>query len=136
MVTGKDVKGFGLRAGGDDHSCARPATGGMGGMAAMGAAAGAAVDPDAPITCPDERISRAQAVQLYTKGSAWLAGSEDDYGTLEEGKLADLAVLSDDLFSPSVSDDEIQGIHSLMTIVDGEIVYLNEDAGFSFEIEE
>ena len=99
-------------------------------MAAMGtganagnAGAGTAVDPDAPITCPDERISRAQAVQLHTRGSAWLAGSEDDFGTLEEGKLADLVVLSDDIFSASVSDDEIQGIHSLMTIVDGDIVY-------------
>lgn len=90
-----------------------------------------AVDPDAPITCPDERISRAQAIQLYTRGSAWLAESENDYGTLEEGKLADLAVLSDDLFSTSVSDDEIQEIHSLMTIVDGRIVYADEDAGFS-----
>ena len=130
MVTGKDVKGFGLRAGG--VTTLRAATaGGMGGMAAMGASAGAAVDPDAPITCPDERISRAQAVQLYTKGSAWLAGSEDDYGTLEEGKLADLVVLSDDLFSPSVSDDEIQGVHSLMTIIDGKVVYVDEDAGFS-----
>ena len=130
MVTGKDVKGFGLRAGGVTTLRAA-AAGGMGGMGGMSAGAEAAVDPDAPITCPDERISRAQAVQLYTRGSAWLAESENDYGTLEEGKLADLAVLSDDLFSTSVSDDEIQEIHSLMTIVDGRIVYADEDAGFS-----
>ena len=142
MVTGKDVKGFGLRAGGVT-SLRAIGTGGMGGMAAMGAMGAdtiagpaSAVDPDAPITCPDERISRAQAVQLHTKGSAWLAGSEDDYGTLEEGKLADLVVLNNDIFSESVSDDEIQGIHSLMTIVDGKTVYVDEDAALSADVSE
>ena len=148
MVTGKDVKGFGLRAGGATTLRAIGPGGmggmaGMAGMAAMGtganarnAGAGTAVDPDAPITCPDERISRAQAVQLHTRGSAWLAGSEDEFGTLEEGKLADLVVLSDDIFSASVSDEEIQGIQSLMTIVDGEIVYVDEDAAFSADVSE
>ena len=151
MVTGKDVKGFGLRAGGVTTLRAIGA-GGMGGMAGMGGAgamgaagaganaggagAGTAIDPDAPVTCPDERVSRAQAVQLHTRGSAWLAGSEDDYGTLEEGKLADLVVLSDDILSASVSDDEIQRIHSLMTIVDGKIVYVDEDAGITAEVDE
>ena len=151
MVTGKDVKGFGLRAGGVATLRAIGA-GGMGGMAGMGGAgamgaagaganaggagAGTAIDPDAPVTCPDERVSRAQAVQLHTRGSAWLAGSEDDYGTLEEGKLADLVVLSDDILSASVSDDEIQRIHSLMTIVDGKIVYVDEDAGITAEVDE
>lgn len=108
------------------------------GMGAMGAAApgGPPADLDAPITCPDERVSRAEAVQLYTKGSAWLASSEDDYGVLEAGKLADLVVLSDDVFSTSVSDEEIPGIRSVLTLVDGEIVYLDEDAGLSVQAEE
>lgn len=47
------------------------------------------------------------------------------------GNGTDLVVLSDDIFSASVSDEEIQGIQSLMTIVDGEIVYVDEDAAFS-----
>jgi predicted amidohydrolase YtcJ len=130
MVTGKDVKGFEARAGG--VTTLRAGGGGMGGMG-MGAQAnaGPAVDLDAPITCPDERVSRAEAVQLYTKGSAWLASSEDDYGVLEAGKLADLVVLSDDIFSTFVSDDEIPSIRSVMTLVDGEIVYLDEDAGLA-----
>ena len=93
--------------------------------------AGAAVDLDAPLTCPDERVSRAEAIQLYTRGSAWLAGSEDDYGVLEAGKLADLVVLSDDIFSTFFSDEEIPSIRSVMTLVDGEIVYLDEDAGLA-----
>ena len=131
MVTGKDVKGFEARAGG--VTTLRAGGGGMGGMGmgAMGAAANAGppADLDAPVTCPDERVSRAEAIQLHTKGSAWLAGSEDDYGVLEAGKLADLVVLSDDVFSTSVSDEEIPSIRSVMTLVDGEIVYLDEDAG-------
>ncbi len=97
---------------------------------------GKSVDLDAPVTCPDERVSRAEAVQLYTKGSSWLAGSEDDYGVLEAGKLADLVVLSDDIFSTFVSDEEIPSIRSVMTLVDGEIVYLDEDAGLYVQVEE
>jgi hypothetical protein len=112
MVTGKDVKGFASNAGG---------------FIAGGARDGS------DLSCPDERVSRARAVQLFTKGSSWLANSENDYGTLESGKLADLVVLSDDFFSDSVSDEEIQGITSLMTIVDGRIVYLDDNAPFSTE---
>ena len=52
------------------------------------------------------------------------------------GNGTDLVVLSDDVFSASVSDDEIQGIQSLMTIVDGEIVYVDEDAAFSADVSE
>ena len=137
MVTGKDVKGFEARAGG--VTTLRAGGGGMGGMGMGGmgpgaaTTAGPAVDLDAPITCPDERVSRAEAIQLYTKGSAWLAGSEDDYGVLEAGKLADLIVLSDDIFSTSVSDEQIPSIRSVMTLVDGEIVYLDEGGGFSVQ---
>ena len=83
------------------------------------------------VTCPDERVSRARAIQMYTKGSAWLAGAEDEFGVLEAGKLADLIVLSDDVFSTDVSDEEIWRIHSLLTIVDGDIVYVDEDSPFA-----
>ncbi|GEM_PF-3387749 len=110
MVTGLDVKGFASNAGG---------------FIADGARDGG------DLNCPDETISRAQAIQLYTKGSSWLASAEQDYGVLESGKLADLIVLSDDIFSDSVSDDEIQSIKSLMTLVDGKIVYLDDNAPFS-----
>ena len=143
IVTGKDVKGFAFRAGGVTTAPAGGGAGGMGmgigggggAMGAMGAPANAAA-AGAPveITCPDERISRTQAIQLYTKGGSWLAVSEDQIGTLEEGKLADLVVLSDDIFSDAVSDDEIIYMHSLLTIVDGKVVYVNEDAAFATEV--
>lgn len=108
MVTGKDVKEFALRAG------------------------GVTVDREGnEVTCPDERVSRARAIQMYTKGSAWLAGAEDEFGVLEAGKLADLIVVSEDVFDTDVSDDRLWQLHSLLTIVDGDIVYVDENAPFA-----
>src|SRR5262245_7195954 len=46
-----------------------------------------------------ERISRAEALRAYTVDSAWVTFEDDIKGTLSPGKLADIAVLSDDLFS-------------------------------------
>jgi predicted amidohydrolase YtcJ len=46
---------------------------------------------------------------------------EDSRGTLEVGKLADFAILSDDFFE--VEESEIPEIRSLMTVVNGEIVF-------------
>jgi predicted amidohydrolase YtcJ len=65
--------------------------------------------------------SREQALRIYTEGSAWFAHDENQRGRLLPGMLADLAVLSDDYFSASVSD--IAKIKSLLTVVDGRIVY-------------
>ncbi len=109
MVTGLDVKGFASNAGG-----VLPGAGENG----------------EDIICPDERVSRAQAIQLYTKGSSWLASSEDHYGTLEQGKLADLVVLNENFFSDEVSDEDIIHMKSLLTLVDGEIVYRDQSAPF------
>ena len=41
----------------------------------------------------DQRMTRMEALRSYTLDSAWLAFDDDDRGSLEEGKLADLAVL-------------------------------------------
>jgi len=65
--------------------------------------------------------SREQALRVYTEGSAWFAHDENQRGRLMPGMLADLAVLSDDYFSVPVSD--IAKIKSLLTMVDGRIVY-------------
>ncbi|HVS40367.1 MAG TPA: amidohydrolase family protein, partial [Gemmataceae bacterium] len=67
------------------------------------------------------RLDRAEALQRYTVGSAWFSGEEDAKGTVEVGKLADLAVLSADYFS--VAEEEIKGIESVLTIVGGKVVY-------------
>src|SRR5690606_37915341 len=47
---------------------------------------------------PEQKISVADAVRAYTSGSAYAEGQETVKGTLEPGKLADLVVLSEDIF--------------------------------------
>lgn len=68
-----------------------------------------------------EMPSREQALRIYTEGSAWFAHDENQRGRLMPGMLADLAVLSDDYFTVPISD--IAKIKSLLTMVDGRIVY-------------
>jgi predicted amidohydrolase YtcJ len=69
----------------------------------------------------DNKTSRADALRLYTLGSAWFSRDENQRGSLEPGKLADLAVLSKDYLT--VSADQIGGFESLLTMVGGNIVY-------------
>jgi len=71
---------------------------------------------------PEETPSRAEALRLYTLGSAWFSFDETQRGSLEIGKLADLAVLSKDYMTVPV--DQIGGIESLLTMVGGKIVYV------------
>jgi hypothetical protein len=70
---------------------------------------------------PSEAISREQAVEAYTNGSAFAEFAEKEKGTLTSGKLADLAVLSQDIFSVPVED--LPKTQSIMTIVGGKVVY-------------
>ncbi len=70
---------------------------------------------------PDERITVEQAVDGYTKGSAYARFSEDRLGTLEAGKEADLAVLSQDIFT--VAHDSIAKTKVLLTMAGGKVVY-------------
>lgn len=69
----------------------------------------------------EESPTRMQALKMYTSGSAWLAHDETKRGTLEVGKLADLAVLSEDYLT--VPLEKMASIHSKLTMVGGKIVY-------------
>ena len=71
-----------------------------------------------------EAPSRRQALEMYTRNSAFLANDDDKRGTLEPGKFADLAVLSADYLTVPVQD--IGRIKSLLTMVGGKIVYTGE----------
>ncbi len=73
---------------------------------------------------PEERISVGEALSAYTLGSARAAFFDDRVGTLEVGKLADLAVLSQDIFA--VPAQSIAATQVLMTMVGGRIVYQRE----------
>lgn len=70
---------------------------------------------------PDEIPSRMDALRFYTLGSAWFSFDEDARGSLEVGKLADCAVLSDDYMTVAV--EKIGGLESVLTMVGGKIVY-------------
>jgi predicted amidohydrolase YtcJ len=70
---------------------------------------------------PEETPSRLDALRFYTIGSAWFSHDDDVRGSLEVGKLADLAVLSADYLSVPV--DEVGDIESLLTMLGGEVVY-------------
>jgi predicted amidohydrolase YtcJ len=67
------------------------------------------------------RLGRTTALRLYTEGSAWFSGDEGKKGRITAGQMADLAVLSADYFT--VPEDEIKGIESLLTVMDGMIVH-------------
>jgi hypothetical protein len=74
-----------------------------------------------PLYTEANRLDRSEALHRYTLGSAWFSGEDDKKGALRVGQLADLAVLSADYFS--VPLEEIKSIESVLTIVDGKIVY-------------
>lgn len=70
---------------------------------------------------PQEKITVSQAVEAYTLGSAYAEFQERDKGTLTPGKLADVVILSDDIFS--VAPNAIKDVKVEQTIVGGRIVY-------------
>ena len=73
----------------------------------------ASLDPNRP----SEAITREQAVVAYTLTSAYAEFAEKDKGSLEPGKLADLTVLSQDIFTVDASD--LPKTESVLTMVGG-----------------
>jgi predicted amidohydrolase YtcJ len=73
---------------------------------------------------PDQRITVAEAIRMYTVGGAWQEHSENTRGSIEVGKMADMCVLDQDILA--VEPHNIKDIRNLMTVVGGNIVY---DAG-------
>jgi predicted amidohydrolase YtcJ len=70
-----------------------------------------------------QQISRRELLDLYTRANAWFLGKpdEDQLGTLEVGRLGDVAVLDRDYFS--VPDDRLRQTTSVLTVVGGAIVH-------------
>jgi predicted amidohydrolase YtcJ len=69
----------------------------------------------------EERISRRQALRMYTLDAAWMLWSEQDRGSLEPGKLADLVVIDRDYLT--CPEDQIRSIQPLATMVGGKLVH-------------
>jgi predicted amidohydrolase YtcJ len=70
---------------------------------------------------PEEAVTRAQALKMFTIWPAYVAFEEDLRGTIEVGKLADLTVLSADIMK--IPEMDILKTHCMMTVIGGEIVY-------------
>lgn len=68
-----------------------------------------------------ENLTREQAVIAYTKNNAYAEFKEKEKGTLMPGMLADLAVLSQDIFS--IPAQQLPATKSELTMIDGKIVY-------------
>jgi predicted amidohydrolase YtcJ len=68
----------------------------------------------------DNRLTREEALRLFTVGSAWFTQEENVKSRIMPGQFADFAVLSDDYFA--VPEDRIKSLHSLLTVVNGRVV--------------
>ena len=70
---------------------------------------------------PEEAISPMDAIRVYTWNGAYLGKDEDELGSIEPGKLADLIVLDKDPLT--IPPEDLKEIKVLLTIVDGKVVY-------------
>ena len=70
---------------------------------------------------PEQRLTVEEAIYGFTMGGAYASFEEDIKGSIEEGKLADMVVLSKDIFE--IPMDEIKDVEVEMTVFNGEIVY-------------
>ena len=70
---------------------------------------------------PEEAVTREQALKMLTRWPAYAAFEEEDKGSIEVGKLADLTILSRDIMK--IPEPEILRTGCLMTVVGGEIAY-------------
>ncbi len=74
---------------------------------------------------PEQKITVEEALRAYTTGSAYAEFQENVKGTITPGKLADLVILSSDVFK--IDPREIERVKVLMTIMDGAIVFEAEN---------
>jgi predicted amidohydrolase YtcJ len=70
---------------------------------------------------PEERISVGDAFAMHTTTASWVGFEENDKGTLEVGKLADIAVVAEDPFA--IAAEKIRELKVEMTLVGGEVKY-------------
>jgi len=73
------------------------------------------------LRAPSERVSREEALRLYTSGSAWFARQDKQRGMLQPGAWADFAILDRDFLA--IPDAEIHTIRAQKTFVGGQMVH-------------
>lgn len=77
------------------------------------------------VLAEDNRLSRAEALKLFTSGPAWFMNTESEMGMIAPGHLADFVLLDRDYFT--VPDDQIKYVSSVLTIMDGRVVFGAQD---------
>ena len=70
---------------------------------------------------PEQKLSVAEAIEAYTMGSAYAEFQENEKGSITPGKLADMILLSDDIFS--IAPEKIRDVRVLKTFVGGKLVF-------------
>ena len=78
---------------------------------------------------PEQKVSVAEAVRGYTVGSAYAEFQENVKGSITVGKLADLVLLSRDIFK--IDPNEIENVKIVLTMVDGRVVYEEREREYS-----
>lgn len=78
------------------------------------------INSNGPVVHPEQRVSRKEALKMYTIWSAYRHFAETSRGSIEAGKLADLVVIDRDYLS--CPEDEIRRIEPVMVIIGGEVV--------------
>ena len=79
---------------------------------------------DGTVMEPEQRITREEALRMWTLNAAHLSFDENTKGSIQPGKLADFVVISKDYLSCPVG--EIKDIDALQTVVGGKSVYKNQ----------
>ena len=69
----------------------------------------------------EDLLTREEALRLHTVGSSWFSGEEGLKGRIAVGQLSDFVLTSEDYFT--VPDEKIKNIESVLTVVDGKVVY-------------
>ena len=73
----------------------------------------------------DNRLSRAEALRLFTRNATWFMNAESELGMIAPGHLADFVLLDRDYFE--VAESRIKSIASVLTVMDGRVVYGAQD---------
>jgi len=81
----------------------------------------------AEVLAKENRLSRPEALKLMTRGAAWFMHAESELGMIAPGNLADFTVLDRDYFA--VPEDQIKSITSVLTVMDGRVVFGAQDYG-------
>jgi predicted amidohydrolase YtcJ len=79
------------------------------------------ISVDGTVYCPDDKVSAAQALIMWTKGSAWFSHDDEKLGSIDVGYLADYALIDTDILEAEV--EAVKDTKVLYTILGGEVVY-------------